>query len=254
MAAAKRKASKNKTAKTPRVRKARSSTAPRKKATPGNANTPIQDHPYAHLPFSVRRDLDATNYGFKKIKAPTALPSLYVRRSPRKIPDPHPAIVPHLMQLMQNKLFLVREYFLPEVKALMWEGKDRGPRTASEAALLDVVAKGTVRGGAGLAVSYRAQDCVRLVLCYAALFAKEDENMKDGEEGVTVEERKADLQYRGIVWGWLKEEIGAQLPGDRKVREERAEEVLKKVFRLASEEEGGEVVGVGKEGGRDGGA
>ncbi|KAL5417184.1 hypothetical protein PMIN03_001804 [Paraphaeosphaeria minitans] len=241
MAAAKRKAPKKKAAKTARNRRPRDSKTPSKKAptaapAPGNANTPLLDHPYAHLPFSTRRSLDATNHGFNHIKPAPAPLTLHLRRLTRYIPDPHPALVPHLMQLMQNKLFLVRQYFLPEAKALMWAGADRGPRTASEKVVLEEFARGTGRGGAGVGVSYRAQDCVRLVLYYAALFAKED-----GEgEGVAVEERGEDLRYRGIVWGWLREEIGGQLPGSKAVREGRAEVVMERVFGLTSAEVGGE--------------
>ncbi|KAF2451688.1 hypothetical protein P171DRAFT_438378 [Karstenula rhodostoma CBS 690.94] len=252
--APKRKAPKKKTAKTAR---SRAPTTPHKKTVqppaPGNASTPSHPHPYTHLSFSARRTLDATDYGFKNTPIPattTTLPRLrLLRPTTTNLPD-NPATVTPLMQIMQNKLFHVREYFLPEVKALIWGRTDRGPRTASEKALLAEAARGIGRGGVGggLGISPCAVDCVRLILCCAVIFEMEDREGKGkgGEEGFRVEERKADLEFRAEVWEKLRREIGEQLPGDRKVREERAEVVLRKVFRLACEEDGSEVVGVGR--------
>lgn len=167
-----------------------------------------------------------------------------ILRFPRPKFFDNPATVAPFMRIMTNKLFHLRNYFLPEVKALIWRNIDRGPRTVSETALLAELAKGVNRGRLG--VSYLAQDCVRLILYYAALFEMEDKARAKGEEGYTKGAREAELKCRGEVWEKLRVEIGEQLPGDKKVRGERAEAVLKKVFRLASEEEGEEVVGVGK--------
>ena len=134
------------------------------------------------------------------------------------------------MDLMQNKIFYLREHFVVEAKALMWRGEDKKRTTPSERAMLAEAAD----EGKLLVVSKAAQDCIRLVLCYDALFVMEGK--RDDSE------RKMNEYNRGMVWEILRGEIAEQLPGDKRMRERRAEMVLHGAFDLVDEEEveGGE--------------
>ena len=122
----------------------------------GNANTPFPEHPFIGLTEVERIDQDLQDYGFENTKLPKITPVLGFPR--RKLPEKG-VVVQKLMALMLNKIFHLREYFLPEVKNLIWDGVDRDKRSKSELAMLAEAAnpKGL------LTVSHGAQDCICLL-------------------------------------------------------------------------------------------
>lgn len=110
------------------------------------------------------------------------------------------------MGLIEDKLVLLREYFLPEVKALMCDGEDRGPRTPIELAMLAEAANNGI-----LFVSFGAQGCIRLTLCYDVLIEKE--GVDDGtKEAHWSADRMRNLVNRTILRNVLKQEILEQMP------------------------------------------
>lgn len=170
--------------------------------------------------------LDLQYYGFKNVKVPVATPVLKLPR--QKLPDDR-IIVRKFMLLMQNKIVLLRKYFLPEVQNLMWRGIDKLKRSKSELAMLAEAAKPKKL----VVVSYLAQDCIRLILTYGALFTLEDRLYdKEERDGYFKAEREANLKYRDHLWGRLRTEIAEQLPGDKKKSEKRAEMILVRTMRL----------------------
>ncbi|KAL1593260.1 hypothetical protein SLS60_010868 [Paraconiothyrium brasiliense] len=231
--ASKRKATKKTKGTTKNMKAARAPTRGKNTASQtvnGNANTPVPDHPWISLSTAARRDLNLQNYGFKNTKVPSILPVLKASRS--KLPNRRTFIEPFL-RLMQNKIFALREYFLPEVKDLIWYNIDKHKRTKSELLLLAEAAN----SNGLLAVSYRAQDCIRLILCYAALFAMEDKLVDFMNEEYHKAERAINLINRSAIWEKLRLEIADQLPGkDKATREQRAEFVLQGALRLACED------------------
>jgi hypothetical protein len=69
----------------------------------------------------------------------------------------------------------------------------------------------------------------------------------EGEnEGLKEADRQTNLVNRAGLWEMLREEIAEQLPGDKELREERAEEVLQRVLRLEGEGGGRGETEVGK--------
>ncbi|KAJ4351554.1 uncharacterized protein N0V89_006897 [Didymosphaeria variabile] len=215
---------------------------PRKNTVSSNANTPIPNHPWIGLSAAARRDLDLQNYGFKNSKVPSVLPVLKLPRL--KLPNRR-SFVQRFMDLMQNKIFALREYFLPEVKNLIWHNIDKTKRAKSEQSMLAEAAN----PNGLLAVSYRAQDCIRLILCYVALFAMEDKwedtnGVLGGNDEYRKAERAINLINRNAIWEKLRLEIADQLPGnDKGTREQRAEFVLQGALRLAGEGDHAEETG-----------
>ena len=74
------------------------------------------------------------------------------------------------MDLMQIKLSLLRTHFAVEAQDLLCRGVDKKRVSSGEQAMLDEAAD----PGALLSVSRAAQDCLRLVVYYDAMFAVED--------------------------------------------------------------------------------
>ncbi|KAK3202577.1 hypothetical protein GRF29_154g37055 [Pseudopithomyces chartarum] len=197
----------------------------------GNAATPLPPHPFRELSPSELIDLDLRNHGFNHLQHSPLPPRIQPPR--RKLPKTT-IFATKAMDLMQNKIFHLREHFVVEAKALMWRGEDKKRTTPSECAMLAEAAD----EGKLLVVSKAAQDCIRLVLCYDALFVMEGKRED--------RERKMNEYNRGMVWEILRGEIAEQLPGDKRMRERRAEKVLHGALDLV---DGGKVGGGEDDGG-----
>ncbi|KAF1966017.1 hypothetical protein BU23DRAFT_603818 [Bimuria novae-zelandiae CBS 107.79] len=221
----------------------------RTSASHGNANTPVLEKPLVGLTEEQKIELDLRDHGFKNIKLPTIPPD--IRLPHPKLPN-NDSFVEVIMDLMQNKLFYLREYFVTEAKDLMWRGVDKKKRTPSEEAMLDEAAEKKKL----LMVSHRAQDCLRLILYYEALFEKEDKDIAAGRDGAQDDkyfrrEREMNVLNRGATWDKLVLEIAEQLPGNKSTREQRAEKVLHGVLDLKAKVAANDNVEKADDGGDD---
>ncbi|KAJ4301502.1 hypothetical protein N0V90_003594 [Kalmusia sp. IMI 367209] len=171
--------------------------------------------------------LDTVECGFRRIKIPTDAVDY---NPPRPKFPADERFAQEMMALMQNKLIILRNYFMEEAKDLIIKSVDKTKRGNSEQAMLDEAANPAKL----LPVTTRAQDLLRLVLYYVVLLPIERMYInRDGTNGALQAEHAINIRNHHACWLKLRTEIGEQLPGDRKKRASRAGNILEKVLELA---------------------